>query len=93
VFGSIPIGGPLDIGFEHVIELEEGENPLITTPYRHPNNFRDEIKKVIQELLGMGHTQPSSSPFSFLVVLVRKKDGMMKMCINYRDLNKKTIKN
>jgi len=47
VIGVIPIGGPLDIGLEHVIELEEGENPLITKPYRHTNNFRDEIKKVI----------------------------------------------
>jgi hypothetical protein len=66
---------------------------VITTPYMHPNKFKDEIEKAIQELLEMGHIQPSSSPFSSSVVLVKKKDGTWRMCIDYRDLNKKTIKN
>jgi hypothetical protein len=90
---KIPPGRPPDKGFEHTIELEEGAKPLITPPYRHPRRFKDEIEKAIKELLAMGHIRPSRDPFSSSVVLVLKKDGTMRMCIDYRALNKKTIKN
>jgi hypothetical protein len=93
VFEAIPPGRPPDRGFEHTIELEEGAKPMITPPYRHPRRFKDEIEKAIKELLAMGHIRPSSSPFASSVVLVLKKDGTMRMCIDYRALNKKTIKN
>lgn len=93
VFGEIPPGRPLDRGFKHAIELEEGAKPVITTPYRHPKKFKDEIEKAIKELLDMGYIRPSSSPFTSSVVLVKKKDGTMRMCIDYQALNKKTIKN
>jgi hypothetical protein len=43
VFGPIPPGAPPDMGFEHIIELEEGAKPIITTPYRHPKKYKDEI--------------------------------------------------
>jgi hypothetical protein len=93
VFGPIPPGVPPDRGFEHIIELEEGAKPVITTPYRHPKKYKDEIEKAIKELLDMGHIRPNSSPFASSVVLVKKKDGTMRMCIDFRALNKKTIKN
>jgi hypothetical protein len=93
VFGPIPPGVPPNRGFEHIIELEEGEKHVITMPYRHPMKYKDEIEKEIKELLYMGHIRPSSSPFSYLVVLINKKDGTMCMCIDFRALNKKTIKN
>jgi hypothetical protein len=93
VFGPIPPGVPPDRGFEHIIELEEGAKLVITTPYRHPKKYKDEIEKAIKELLDMGHIRPSSNPFASSVVLVKKKDGTMHMCIDFRALNKKTIKN
>jgi hypothetical protein len=74
VFGPIPPELPPDRGFEHIIEIEEGEKPVITTPYRHPKKYKDEIEKAIKEL---GHIRPSSIPFSSSVVLVKKKDGTM----------------
>jgi hypothetical protein len=86
-------GNPLDRGFEHIIELEEGAKPVITTPYRHPKKHKDEIESAIKELLAMGHIGSSSSPFTSSIVLVKKKDGTMRMCIYYRELNKTTIKN
>jgi hypothetical protein len=93
VFGPIPLGVPPNRGFEHIIELEEGAKPVITTPYRHPKKYKDEIEKAIKELLDMGHIRPSSIPFASSVVLVKKKDGTKRMCIDFRALNKKTIKN
>jgi hypothetical protein len=93
VFSGIPPGIPLDRGFEHIIELEEGAQEIITNPYRQPKVYKDEIEKNIKELLKLGHIRPSSIPFSSSIVLVKKKDGTLQMCIEYRALNKKTIKN
>ena len=53
----------------------------------------DEIKRQIQELLQKGHIQPSSSPCGSLIVLVQKKDGTWRLCIDYRALNKITVQN
>jgi hypothetical protein len=66
---------------------------VITAPYRHPKRFKDKIEKAIKELLAMGHIKPMTSPFASSVILVQKKDGTLRMCIDYRALNKKTIKN
>ena len=92
VFSDIPIGIPPDRGIEHIIELEEGAKPIMITPYMHPKRLKDEIEKTIKELLAMGCIRPSKSPFASSVVLV-KKDGTLRICIDYRVLNKKTIKN
>jgi hypothetical protein len=92
VFEPFPVGIPPNRGFEHVIEIEEGSKPMITTPYMHPKRFKDEIEKAIKELLEMGHIRPSSSPFTSSIVLVNKNNGTMRMCIDYRALNKNAIK-
>ena len=84
---------PPDRGFEHGIELEDGAKPVMTTPYRHPRACKDEIEKTICELLDMGFIRPSSSPFASSIVLVKKKDETLRMCVDYKALNKRTIKN
>jgi hypothetical protein len=48
IFESIPPGQPLDREFEHIIELEEGAKPVITTPYMHPKKHEDEIENYIK---------------------------------------------
>jgi hypothetical protein len=64
--------------------LEEEAKPMITPPpYLHPRRFKDEIEKTIKELLAMGHIRLRSNPFTSLAVLVLKKDGTMRMCIDY----------
>ena len=64
----------------------------VPTPYRHPKRYKDEIEKTNKELLELGYIWPSSSPFASSVVSVKKKDGTLRMCIDYRSLNKKTVK-
>lgn len=93
VFADIPPSRPPDRGFEHVIELEEGVQVVITIPYQHPKLYKDEIEKAIKELMRLGHIRPSSSPFVSLVVMANKKDGTLRMCIDYWALNKRIIKN
>lgn len=53
----------------------------------------EEIKKQIQELVDKGFIRPNSSPCGSLVILVPKKDGIWRMCVEFRALNKITIKN
>ena len=92
VFINIPLSIPPHRGFEHIIELEEGAKPVITTPYSHTKRFKEEIENMIQELLEKGWIRPSSSPFASSVVLV-KKNGTLQVCVDYHALEKKTIKN
>lgn len=92
VFENPPPGRPLERGTKHIIELEEGTKPVMTTRYWYPKKQKDEIEKAIKELLDMGYIRPSKSPFASVVVLV-KKDGTIRMCVDYRALNQKTIKN
>ncbi|KAH9317204.1 hypothetical protein KI387_018973 [Taxus chinensis] len=91
VFNSLPHGLPLDRGFEHIIELESETKAVMTIPYCHPRAYKEEIKKAIKELLEMGNIRPSSSPFASSVVLVKKKDGTVQMCIDSRPKNDELI--
>ena len=58
-----------------------------------PANELAEMKKQIEELLEKGYVRPSTSPWGAPVLFVKKKDGTMRMCVDYRALNEVTIKN
>lgn len=61
-------------------------------PYQYPYYQKTEIKKIVKELLESRTIRLSQSPFSSLVLLVRKGNGSWKMCINYRMLNEAIVK-
>ncbi|MCO5552828.1 hypothetical protein L7F22_006345 [Adiantum nelumboides] len=78
---------------DHSIELISGSSPPNKPPYRVSQAQQEEIMRQVNELVEKGMVRPSSSPFCSLVLLVQKKDGTYRMCVNYRVLNKITIKN
>ena len=90
---SLPTGLPPIRGYEHQIVLKDGTLLVCERPYRYPYFQNSEIEKILNELLELGSIQPSQSPFSSPILLVRKADGSWRMCIDYRALNKATIKN
>ncbi|KAF5477262.1 hypothetical protein F2P56_003913 [Juglans regia] len=70
----------------------EGTSPISTRPYRYPYYQKTEIEKIVADLLKTGVIRPSSSPFSSPVLLVCKADGSWHLCVDYRALNKETVK-
>nr|GFA94787.1 putative reverse transcriptase domain-containing protein [Tanacetum cinerariifolium] len=67
--------------------------PVARAPYRLAPSEMKELAKQLQELSDKGFIRPSSSPWGASVLFVKKKDGLFRMCIDYRELNKLTIKN
>ncbi|GJT55108.1 putative reverse transcriptase domain-containing protein [Tanacetum coccineum] len=67
--------------------------PVARAPYRLAPSEMKELSKQLQELLEKGFIRPSSSPWGAPVLFVKKKDGSFRICIDYRELNKLTIKN
>ncbi|KAL0534796.1 hypothetical protein IC582_029090 [Cucumis melo] len=78
---------------EFAIELESGTVPVSRAPYRMAPTEQKELKVQLQELLDKGFIRPSVSPWGAPVLFVKKKDGSMRLCIDYRELNKVTVKN
>jgi len=75
---------------EHSIQMNDS-TPIRTPPRRLPYALRSELESKLQKLLNIGCIEPSSSPFASGLVLVRKKDGGLRVCVDYRGINKRTI--
>ncbi|GKE84063.1 retrotransposon-related protein [Tanacetum coccineum] len=88
----VPTSLPPERAYDHKIVLEEAV-PVNVRLYRHPPTQKDAIEGMIRELLELGVIRESHSSFASLVVMVKKKDGSWRMCIDYRQLNALTIKN
>ncbi|GJT73928.1 putative reverse transcriptase domain-containing protein [Tanacetum coccineum] len=78
---------------EFQIDLIPGAAPVARAPYRLAPSEMKELSEQLQELSDKGFIRPSSSPWGAPVLFVKKKDGLFIMCIDYRELNKLTMKN
>jgi hypothetical protein len=93
VFPEELSGMPPDREIEFVIELVPGTAPIFKISYRMATYQLAELKEQLQELLDRGYIRPSASPWGAPIIFVLKKDGMQRMCVDYRSLNEVTIKN
>jgi hypothetical protein len=84
---------PPDRDVEFTIELEPGTAPISQRPYRMAPKELAKMKKQLEELRNKGFIRPSSSPWGCPAIFVKKKDGTLRMCVDYRPLNAVTIKN
>ena len=85
-------GLPADREVQHQIKTEPGSKPPYRPPYRLGPAEQDELEEQVKDLLAQGFIRPSCSPYGAPVLFVPKKDGRWRMCIDYRALNKQTIK-
>nr|GEZ35008.1 putative reverse transcriptase domain-containing protein [Tanacetum cinerariifolium] len=86
-------GLPLTRPVEFKIDLVSGAAPVARAPYRLAPSEMKELAEQLKELSDKGFIRPNSSPWGAPVLFVKKKDGSFRMCIDYRELNKLTIKN
>ena len=89
---QIPHGLPPSRPHDHHIPLLPNTTPVKVKPYRYPHSQKEAMTEIIRDMLREGTIIPSTSPFSSPVLLVRKKDGTLRFCVDYRALNAVTIK-
>jgi transposase InsO family protein len=90
---DLPPGLPPIRDVDHSIDLLPGATPPHRAPYRMSPTELKELDRQIIDLLDKGMIRPSKSPFGAPVLFVKKNDGSLRMCMDYRALNKLTIKN
>ncbi|KAL4308599.1 hypothetical protein GQ457_01G021920 [Hibiscus cannabinus] len=88
---SKPHGLPPSHSIDHAVTLVPQSSPVKVRPYRYTHFQKQEIEKLVVDMLQEGIIQPSNSPYSSPVLLVRKKDGTWRFCVDYRSLNAITI--
>ena len=86
-------GPPPEREVDFPIDLVPGTAPISLPPYRMAPTELKELKAQLQELVDGGFIRPSTSPWGAPVLFVKKKDGTWRLCIDYRQLNKVTIRN
>lgn len=86
-----PKGLPPPRRQDHAIRLKEGSNIPNIRPYRYPHYQKNEIERLVDDMLNSGIIRTSVSPYSSPIILVKKKDGGWHFCVDYRALNKITI--
>ncbi|KAK1649153.1 hypothetical protein QYE76_066958 [Lolium multiflorum] len=84
---------PPDRDIEFIIELIPGTSPIAQRPYRMNPQELIELKKQLDDMLSKGLIRPSASPWGSPVIFVDKRDGTIRLCVDYRRLNDVTIKN
>ena len=89
---GLPPGLPPERSVVHTIDLQDGARPAFRPGYRLTRQETEEAKAQVQHLLQSGVIRPSASPFGSPILFVKKKDGTLRMVIDYRAVNKMTIK-
>lgn len=84
-----------ELGKTDVVKMDihlTDDNPVTYRPYRLSFAERETVRHIVQDLLNNGIIQESTSPYSSPILLVKKKTGEYRMCVDFRELNAKTIK-
>lgn len=89
---TLPHGLPPPRPHDHHIHLLPNSTPINAKPYRYPHFQKEAMSQMIADMLKEGIIRPNTSPYSSPVLLVKKKDGSWRFCVDYRALNAITIR-